>query len=202
MKGGDMVIATVVLAAGGSSRMAGGHKLLEVIEGRTVVEWAVGAALAAALGPVLVVTGHRARDVAEVLPPETRVVENPDWASGMAGSLRLGAAALPDDVDAFAVALGDMPAVRIEHYRTLAGAWAPGNVVVPTHEGRPGHPVIWARAFARDMAELEGDRGARSILDRHNHAVIEVPIKDPGVVVDVDTREHLDDVRSLLAGDR
>lgn len=195
---GDATVATIVLAAGGSSRMVGGHKLLETLAGRPVIAWAVDAALDAEVGPVVVVTGDRSREVSEALPGEVTVLENDGWRSGMAASLRVGVASLPEDVDAFAVALGDMPLVRAVHYRSLARAWIPRSVVVPVHRGRRGHPVVWSRSFAREMADLDGDRGARTLVERHKGAVIEVPIGDPGVLMDVDTRAHLADVRSLL----
>lgn len=199
--GGRPVIATIVLAAGGSSRMAGGHKLLEELGGRPVIASSVGAALDAGLGPVLVVTGDRSEAVARALPSEVALVENPGWASGMAGSLRLGTAALPDGIDGFAVALGDMPLVRAAHYRVLMRAWTAGAVVVPIHQGRRGHPVIWSRQFVSEMAELHGDGGARALVDRHTDVVVEVPIGDPGVLVDVDTRAQLAVARAMLSGE-
>ncbi len=181
--------------------MTGGHKLLEELGGRPVIAWSVEAALEAGLGPVLVVIGDRAAAVARALPHEVACVENPAWASGMAGSLRLGAAALPDGIHAFAVALGDMPLVRSAHYRTLMGAWTPGAVAIPVHQGRRGHPVIWSQKFASEMAELHGDAGARALVDRHTDVVVEVPIGDPGVLVDVDTRAQLAAARAMLSGE-
>jgi len=179
--------------------MSGGHKLLEILGGRPVIALSVGAALDAELGPVLVVTGDRSPDVEAALPPGVAVIQNPDWRSGMASSLRLATLDLPETVDAFAVALGDMPLVRATHYRALAGAWTSGSVAVPVHEGRRGHPVIWSREFAAEMGALRGDRGARVLLERHTDRVIEVEMEDRGVLVDVDTREQLDAVRSGLS---
>lgn len=192
------VLATIVLAAGGSTRMTGGHKLLEIVEGRPLVTWSVRAALEASLGPVVVVTGDRAREVEAAVPPEASCVEHPGWRSGMAGSLRVGVDALPSEIDAFAISLGDMPAVRPAHYRALRAAWTPGRIVVPTHDGRRGHPVIWPADLRPEMADLHGDRGARPLLDRHADLVMEVPIPDPAVVSDVDTRADLESVRTAL----
>ncbi len=199
-------ISTLVLAAGRSRRMGDAHKLLEVLEGRTVLEWSVDAALQADLGPVLVVTGHRAPEVEALLPHGVSWVRNPDWPDGMSTSLRAGVEALEGPHDAVAVALADMPLARTSHYLALAAAWSAGRILVPTHGGTRGHPVVWPSALARDFASLEGDIGARPLLAVHEASVLEVPIDDPGVLLDVDDEAGLrmaaERLRARSAADR
>lgn len=178
--------------------MPDGHKLLEIVEGRRVLTWSLEAALDAALGPVVVVMGCRASEVEALLPREVRSVHNPDWDEGMAGSLRAGVSAVAAPVDAVAIALADMPAVRASHYRTLAAAWAPGLIAVPTHDGRRGHPVVWPAGLLAEFDGLRGDRGAKPLLVRHAEAVVEVPFDDPSVLLDVDDATDLDRARRLL----
>jgi molybdenum cofactor cytidylyltransferase len=191
-------VATLVLAAGRSSRMGSAHKLLARVEGRSVLAWSLDAPIEADLGPVLVVTGHRAEEVASHLPPGVSHVHNPDWSEGMASSLRTGAAAVPDGCDAVAIALGDMPAVRASHFRALGAAWSPGRIVVPTHGGHRGHPVLWPSTLLTEFAELRGDTGAKLLLSRHSSTVDEIVIDDPGVVLDVDRPGDLERASDLL----
>ncbi len=188
-------IAAVVLAAGASTRMLGAHKLLETVDGRPLVVSAVSAALASDADPVVVVTGHRASDVYAALPDGARVVHNRAHADGLASSLRVGLRALPADVDGVVVSLADMPFVRARHFDTLLRAWRPGSIVVPVCDGRRGNPVLWSTAFFDEMCELEGDRGAKSIMARHPGAVIEVPTEDEAVFVDVDDADDLEAAR-------
>jgi molybdenum cofactor cytidylyltransferase len=195
-------VSTVMLAAGRSSRMGGAHKLLEILEGRSALEWALDAPVAADLGPVVVVTGHRGDDVGALLPPGVSRVHNPDWAEGMASSLRIGVAALPGTPDAVAIALGDMPAVEASHYIALASAWTPGRIVVPTHGGQRGHPVLWPATLVGEFTELRGDTGARPLLARHAALVDEIFVDDPGVVLDIDEPDDLDRAAGLLRSRR
>jgi molybdenum cofactor cytidylyltransferase len=89
--------------------------------------------------------------------------------------------------------LGDMPRIRPGTVdRLLASARErPEGVHLPVHGGRRGHPVLWSPRLASALRGLGGDQGARSLLDAHSDAVVEVAVDDPGVLLDVDTLEAL-----------
>lgn len=185
-------IAAVILAAGRSSRM-GSAKLLERLEGKPLVRWAAEAALASSARPVVVVTGHRADEVAAALTElPVELVHNPDYAQGMATSLRAGVAHV-EHADAAVICLGDMPRVTARHIDRLIDAFDPtaAPIVVPTHERKRGNPVLWARRFFPEIEDLRGDVGARALLERHAEAVHLLAIDEPGILLDVDTPEAL-----------
>lgn len=192
-------IAIVVLAAGSSSRMEARHKLLELVADRPVIAWAVAAALRTGADPVIVVTGHRAPEVEAVLPAGAEAIRNPDYMTGLSSSLRVGLESLPPDIDAAAIALGDMPCLRAAHYQALIAAWTPGAIVVPTWASRLGNPVLWSAEFFGAMCALGGDRGARSILEDHREAVREVPAPDDAILIDVDDLGDLQRARRCVA---
>jgi molybdenum cofactor cytidylyltransferase len=123
-----------------------------------------------------------------------KLVHNSDYADGISTSLKAGIATLPSDIEAVAVALGDMPEINGGLIDKLAHAINPAGgalVAVPTREGRRGNPVVWSRRFFEDLAKLEGDTGARHLIAQHNEAVIEVPVEDEGAFLDIDTPEAL-----------
>lgn len=184
-------VAALVLAAGGSRRMGGGHKLTAPLGDRPLVAHAVDAALASRARPVVVVTGHEAEAVRGCLPGRDVVfVENPEWSTGLASSLRAGLASLPDAVGGVLVCLGDMPRVQAATLDALLSAFTgPAAIVVPAYQGRRGHPVLFGRGHFVEMARLTGDVGARELLERHPPRV--VAVDDPGVLVDVDTPADL-----------
>ena len=141
---------------------------------------------AANLSPYLVVTG--AVDLTAVLPDAVETVANPDWASGMATSLRLAVQwARNRGLDAVVVGLGDQPGVLASAWRAIADADAV-PIVVATYNGRRGHPVrlhrdVWGRLPA------DGDAGARAVMRESPQLVCEVACD--GDPADVDTVEDL-----------
>ncbi|HRC57173.1 MAG TPA: NTP transferase domain-containing protein [Kofleriaceae bacterium] len=189
-------VAAVVLAAGRSARM-GSAKLLEDLEGKPLVRWAVEAALASAAHPVVVVTGHRGDEVAAALAGlDVVVAPNPEYQEGLASSLRAGLARALAELpgcDGVLVCLGDMPRVTSDQLDRLLAAFdaelAP--IVVPTHERKRGNPVLWARRYFTELASLRGDVGARGLLDRHAEQICLVPMDDPAILLDVDTPQAL-----------
>lgn len=199
-------IAAVVLAAGRSSRMGPRHKLLAPgPDGRAMVARVVDHLLAAGLRPVVVVTGHRAAEVRACLGDRpaaadgaVRVIEAPDWAEGLAASLRAGIAALPATAEAALVALADMPLVDPRAITALTEAYDPDEgrlIVAPTFQGTLGNPVLWDRRFFAEIRSLTGDRGARGLLDRHGEHLATVAMEDDAVLRDVDTPEQLEALR-------
>jgi molybdenum cofactor cytidylyltransferase len=185
-----MTVAAVVLAAGRSTRM-GSNKLLEPLGGVPLVRRVAEAAIEAKLEPVVVVTGHDGAAVGATLDGlSVRLVENPDFADGLSTSLKVGIGSLPQGLDAAMILLGDMPLVTASLLRRLVAAFEaePGGLAaVPLHEGEWGNPVILAPALFGDVQGLSGDTGARGLLESRRDMVIEVPVSDDAVVVDVDT---------------
>jgi molybdenum cofactor cytidylyltransferase len=192
-------IAALVLAAGRASRFSGGAdgrtKLTAKFEGEPLVRLAAAAALESGARPVIVVTGHARDAVMGALGGlDVAEVRNPDFASGMASSLRAGVAALPPTCDGVLVFLADMPRVTAELARALALAFAndPGaDAVVPVVAGRRGNPALIARARFADVMALTGDEGARRLLARSGSRVVEVAVADDSAALDVDTPETL-----------
>ncbi len=192
-------IAAIVLAAGSSSRMAPRHKLLvEDHAGRTMVARVVDHVLTTQARPVLVVTGHREDEIRAALAGrDVRFVHSERHAEGLAESLKAGLAALPEDVAASLICLGDMPLVDGPAIDRIIAAYDPDegrSIVVPTHEGAFGNPVLWDRRFIPEMMVLAGDAGARSILKRHLDVVAEVAMQDDSVLRDFDTPESLETI--------
>ncbi len=187
-------VAAIVLAAGRSARM-GANKLLAELEGAPLVRHATLAALASPARPVVVVVGNEAERVrAAIADLEVEIVHNPDFATGMASSLRAGIAAVPEAAGAL-VCLGDMPRVRGAHLALLLDAFADaaddGAIIVPTCDRKRGNPVLWGRARFAEIAALTGDVGARALIERHAASVHWVAVDDPAILLDIDTPDAL-----------
>ncbi len=192
---GGRSIAAIVLAAGRSTRMGGPNKLVAEIAGKPLVRIAAEEALASRAKPVIVVTGHqRERVEAALAGLPLKLVHNPDFADGLATSVRSGIAAVPAGADGAVICLGDMPQVNAGLINRLIDAFDPEQGalgVVPTIEGKRGNPVLWSRRFFPDLMTIEGDIGARRLIGRYGEAVIEVPVSGKAAFTDIDTQEAL-----------
>ena len=188
------VVDAVLLAAGRGQRMGGPNKLLSRISGQPLVRHAAQALLDSGVRSVVVVTGHEGDRVRAALGSfDVRMVDNAGYASGLASSLKTGIAALPQDAAGALVALGDMPEVTSAHIDMLLKAFVREHgkaIIRATHAGKRGNPVILPRSLFAAVATLEGDTGARQIVESSELPVIDVEI-GAAASLDIDTPEAL-----------
>ncbi len=194
-------IAAIVLAAGKSSRM-GSNKLLAELHGKPLLRHSVEALKASSVNDIIVVTGNEPERVQSALKPlDVTLVHNANFAEGLSTSLKRGLAAVPAETDAVLICLGDMPLVDAQTIDRLVAAFnVPEHrtICVPTFEGKRGNPVLWGRQHFIAIDEIEGDQGARLLLDALSDEVVEVEVKTQAVLVDVDTPQALEEIRSAL----
>jgi molybdenum cofactor cytidylyltransferase len=185
------VIIGIVLAAGRSERMGTPKPLLPC--GRTNFLGAILDTLAAsAVDDVRVILGHDADVVRRATGlPDERFRYNPDHAAGMLTSVQCGIRALPRGTRGFLIWPVDHPLVLVETVDSLLGELSRGDaaVALPVHDGRRGHPVLFAAALAVELMEAPASKGARAVVRAHQRDRIEVPVDDPGVITDIDTPE-------------
>jgi molybdenum cofactor cytidylyltransferase len=179
------VIGAIVLAAGASSRM-GRPKAAMTLDpqGPTFLDAILASLEASGVAAVRVVVrpGRKRRDVRDVV--------NPSPAAGMLSSVQCGLRALPDGLDAVFVWPVDHPLVLRATVDAMIAAWRTGGapIVVPTHGGRRGHPVLFAARVLPELFQADGPRGAAAVVHAHADR-LELPVADPGVLHDVDTPE-------------
>ncbi len=203
-EGGTVVVETVLLAAGRASRMGeeSGHKLLALFDGEPLVRRAARAALE--VGAVHAVVGFRGEAIEEALAGlDVDIVRNPDFASGMAGSLAAGIARVSPEAAGALLLLADMPGLSAAHLAKLAAAFRAGRgkaIVRASHDGRRGNPVILPRAAFEELRKLTGDLGARAIVESGEYEVVDVEIGE-AAHLDVDTPEAIRAAGGVLETD-
>lgn len=185
-----MTVAGLLLAAGEGSRL-GRPKALVELAGTTLAARGVDMLTQAGCMPVHVVTG-----AADVDLPGVTLVSNPDWRTGMASSLRVGLASLPDDPDApdaVVLALVDQPLITPGVVRRLIDVYRDGaRAVVATYDGKPRNPVLLRNDLWADAAAAaHDDVGARAYLREHPDVVTEVECGDIADPADIDTAADL-----------
>jgi molybdenum cofactor cytidylyltransferase len=180
----------VVLAAGASRRFEGRPKALLDLRGESAVERVLRVARSAGIGSAVVVVGpHHALIEAALGSDPAVIAVNERWEDGRTGSIQLGLRTAGPDANVLLWPV-DHPFVSANTVRNLAEA-ARGDPlaawVMPTHEGRGGHPVWLAPAASRLAQRLAPDAPFRGLIPRLGVQVLRVPTQDPWILVGTDT---------------
>ncbi|UCF77887.1 MAG: nucleotidyltransferase family protein [Candidatus Eiseniibacteriota bacterium] len=187
-------VAGVILAAGEGRRIGRSKALLE-IDGVKFLERVVLAIRAAGCEPVVVVGGADADAVrAEAQRLDARFALNSDWERGQFSSLKVGLAGSGSEPQGVMVALVDHPFVAEETYRLLFEAFkaAPQKIFIPSHRGTRGHPVVVPRKIVDEIVRSSDDLTLRDVMKKHADLIVELEVKDPGILKDVDTAVDLE----------
>lgn len=179
------------------------NKLLLNLGGRPVLTRVLEAFSEASIPDIIVVTGaERARVMSVTAEGDSiRFVHNPAYPSGMASSIRCGVRAARLQTEGYAICPGDLPLLTAETVCQLGEVFVAQRgprVVLPTNNGRDGHPVLFGRSFRAALLKLRGDRGARDVLRRHERVITRVAVDDEGIFLDVDTPDALEKLRQRV----
>ncbi len=181
-------VACVVLAAGQGARFGEPKALARLPSGERFLDAVVRVATEADLSPVLAVV-----QPSVVVPAPGRAVVNPNPKSEQSTSLRLALAGLANDrAEACVVWPVDHPFVHLVSVLALVDAFkrTRAPIVLPVHDGRRGHPVLFARTVWLELMTTSTG-GARTVVHAHAEHVVEVSVPDEGVTRDIDTRSDM-----------
>lgn len=185
---------SAILLAAGRSRRMGAFKPLLPFGNKTVIECCIESLRDGGVETIVVVLGHRADDLREKLSNVNFAV-NPDPDSEMGASIAVGVRELPDDAQATLIALADHPAVPATVITSILDEWKNGSrIVIPTWQGRGGHPVLVDLSFRPELLHLPASGGLRAFFDSNRESVKRLPVDSPFVARDMDT---WDDYRAL-----
>ncbi|MBF8303795.1 MAG: 4-diphosphocytidyl-2C-methyl-D-erythritolsynthas e [Dehalococcoidia bacterium] len=192
-------VSAIVLAAGQARRM-GQLKQLLPWRGATLIEHTIDCVIASGVAEIIVVLGYRAEEVTQRLagkPVKIKINEN--YKGGMSSSLICGLQALEKKAAGIMVVLGDQPTLEVDTLRHLIREFCQRiTIVVPVFEKRRGNPVIFPSKYINEMLALQGDRGAKSVVEAHPDDVIEVGVTTDSVIFDID---DIQEYRTLLDRD-
>ena len=184
-------VGALILAAGDSRRM-GRPKALLTLSGRTFLEILLDRFAQAGVAPILVVLGLAAEEIRNVVKLSlARVVVNPDPSRGQLSSIHCGLDALaPGEVDALFIAPVDTPRVRVATLQKMTEGLSAHPLVVPVHQGKRGHPVLFSASLFPALKQAPFYQGARAVV----HATpdrLDLPCDDPAVLEDFDAPGQL-----------
>ncbi len=175
-----------------------------MIGGKTLVERALDVVPEAEVRETIVVLGHEADAVAAAVRAwkGVRVVVNADYRAGMSTSIRAGVLSLARDTEGVLVLLADQPFVTrsllVRMLKAFEGERTKDKIVAAAYGDVVTPPAIFPRTYFRELSELGGDRGARSVIQRHVGSLLLVRVRARHILADVDTREEFEAARRLL----
>ncbi|PVV27127.1 MAG: hypothetical protein B6D79_04015 [gamma proteobacterium symbiont of Ctena orbiculata] len=181
-----------ILLAAGSGQRFGRHKLLHPLPNGVLMGVAAAYHLVAALPNTLAIVRPDDVRLAERFEAlGLRVVENSQAEQGMGRSLAMGVGASAD-AKGWVVALADMPWIKPETIGAVAQALSQGaRLAAPVYQGRRGHPVGFGRQWWDRLQALQGDHGARHLLQAYPDELVLLSTDDPGILLDIDHQDDL-----------
>jgi molybdenum cofactor cytidylyltransferase len=204
------MLAAVILS-GGASRRMGSPKALLPYRGETFLEHLLALTNHPRIGVRRIVLGAHADAIRTAVPlPDADVVVNPEWEKGQLSSIHAALRSLPANVDGMILFLIDHPAVSTtlvaeliaRFYAAKAATKSPiagagftppgvnaGTIVLPIHNGKRGHPVIFAAALFAELLAAPLDEGARTVVWAHSSEVVEVPTGEEGCILNLNDPE-------------
>ncbi|MFN8571550.1 MAG: nucleotidyltransferase family protein [Gemmatimonadaceae bacterium] len=194
------MIAAIVLAAGQSKRF-GSPKILAPLGGVPLVRHVVERLQDTSVAEIIVVAGDEADEMGRAIHGlRARLAVNPRPEEGMSESLRIGLHAAPADAAALLIVLGDQPLIEPLVIELMIAAWRGGRgmIIAPEYEGQRGNPVLFDGTLRAELMLIEGDQGARQLLESYSSYVYRLPVDRP-MPKDVDTVDDLQVVARELA---
>jgi CTP:molybdopterin cytidylyltransferase MocA len=193
------MISGILLAAGESRRTAPAFKPLLKWGKRTVIGECVQQMRNSQLADIFVVLGHREEEIRTRLAGTgVQYAINEDYEKGMLSSIKTGLAMLGPNADGALIHLVDQPMVKTAVMDKLIEAFDKSGkgIVLPTYQGKHGHPILIGARYFDDVMQLKEDdpEGMRAFIAAHRGDCQEVAVASSAVLEDID---HLEDYERL-----
>jgi molybdenum cofactor cytidylyltransferase len=188
------LLAAVILSAGASSRMGRPKALLPYREG-TFLEHLIEVTRHPRIGATRIVLGAGAeaiRTTAKLDP--SIVVLNTEWEQGQLSSIWAGLRSLEGiNTDGIVLWPIDHPLVSARLVSELVERFYEDKkaIVLPTYNGRRGHPAIFSKELYGELLDAPAEQGARAVVWAHSADILEVPTGEEGVVLNLNDPEML-----------
>jgi len=196
------MISSILLAAGQSLRMKGENKLTKEINGVPLIKYAVKNILGSSVDELIIVIGHEKEIILKIIEDNRKIkfIYNNDFASGVASSIKIGLKNISKKSEAFFICLGDMPNVNQNIYNKLIKSKNSYNkkfnnkykkeIIIPTFENQYGNPVLFSKFMKEKIMKINGDNGAKEIIQLNQDKILNIPFNQDGILLDFDTEDN------------
>ena len=184
---------SIIILAGGRAKRMGTTKQLLPWGNRTILQHVVDTASAVNPAEIIVVLGHNAAEISSVLKDEpVKIAINKEFSRGMSSSLKTALNYISPESDTYIFMLGDQPLVTVDMLRLLLQHHSASKlgITVPVYRDEKGRPVIMDSKYREELMTLQGEIGAKQVIDAHPDDVQEIPVDSEEVIIDIDTQEE------------
>ncbi len=184
-----MKVACLLMAAGAGSRF-GGRKQLAEIAGAPMIQHTLTRLLPIFGGDLYAVIGAYREEVRPLVSPYARVIEHPGWDQGLGSSIALGVRQIrPSNYDGVLIALADQVSISTKDYAALLAQFDGTAIVAAQYAKKFAVPALFPACCFDDLSRLQGDKGARQLLQAPRLPLIGVPM--PQAQEDIDRASDL-----------
>ena len=186
------MISAILLAAGKSKRMGKKNKLVKEIKGKPLIKHALENILSSSVDELIIVLGYQEKIIRSVIEKNSKIkiVYNKDFDSGMASSIKTGLQHISKKNNFFFICLADMPLVNTKIYDDLIKNKKKNEIIIPTFNGLQGNPILFSKTMKNKLMAINGDAGAKKILEMFKEKIFNLETNDKSVVQDFDTEEN------------
>jgi len=192
-------IATLIMAAGSSSRMGTPKQLLSWKD-TTLIENVMSNVLQLEPSKSIIVLGANSEQITPKIEPHpVEIIHNPDWNNGLGNSIAFGVNYIQNNykVDGVLIILADQPLIDTSYLKGMIISFEAGkNQIIATQydNEKLGVPALFDKYYFEELSAIDGDKGAKSILEKYSDQVITTQFETN--VFDVDTKEDYKKLKS------
>ena len=185
------MISAILLAAGQSKRMNGENKLIRKIRDVPLIKLSVKNILASSIDELIIVLGHQKEIIEKLIDKNKKIklVFNKNFEKGMSSSIKIGLNNLSEKTEVFFICLGDMPMVNQNTYNHLIKSRNDKEIIVPTYKGQQGNPILFSKSIKEKIITIQGDVGAKKILELNKGKILNVQINNQSIKKDFNTKD-------------
>ena len=189
----NIKISCLVLAAGLSSRMSVGNKLLLKIKNITIIEKTIKNLYESNIDNFLIVLGHQSNLLSKALKKfKIPLIINESYKEGISSSIKKGISKMDNKSNGIMICLADMPKITsktynilIEKFKIFYDTTTP-LIILPEYNGKNGNPVILSNHFFSELKKISGDIGAKFLIKKNKKYIKKVIINEKYILEDID----------------
>ena len=184
------MIAAILLAAGQSKRMIDENKLSKKFQNTPLINHSIKNILSSHVDELIIVVGYQKEIIENLIEKNNKIkiTFNKNFKTGMASSIKVGLSLLSKKTEAFFICLGDMPMINKKIYNQLIGYKNKKDIIVPTYNGIQGNPVLFPKFMKPSIMSINGDVGAKKILEQNKEKILKVKIDDINITRGFNTK--------------